>query len=155
MHEITHYPNGQVNEEQWTVARKLHREDGPAVLKWNSDGSLRREEWHQNGELHREGDPAVTVWAGGKVFQRHWCLHGRDHRDDGPSFRVFNPDGSLHSEFWSSDGRDITDKVEKWARTEASKPADQWEEWTDDDWRGYKLKFGRLRRRKTKRKGSR
>lgn len=62
--------------KEWISGGKLHREDGPAVLR--PDGS---KEWRRNGLLHREDGPALEP-ADGK---NEWYLNGLLHRDDGPA----------------------------------------------------------------------
>ena len=49
--------------------RQLHREDGPAVERWNGDKF-----WYINGELHREDGPAVECANGYKS----WWINGQN-----------------------------------------------------------------------------
>ena len=55
---------------------RLHREDGPAVEKF--DGT---KEWYRNGEVHRENGPAIELKDGTKKWYRYNNLH----REDGPA----------------------------------------------------------------------
>ena len=53
-----------------------HREDGPAVEKYN--GAMA---WYVNGKLHREDGPAVEYNNEVKI----WYINGTRHREDGPA----------------------------------------------------------------------
>ena len=55
---------------------KLHREDGPALRRFDGKKS-----WYKEGKLHREGGPAVTNPDG----ETWWYRNGMVHRDDGPA----------------------------------------------------------------------
>lgn len=100
--------------KEWRLDGKLHRANGPAVIKadgtreWWRNGGRHREdgpaiewaygmkEWWQNGNLHREGGPAVEAddW-------KFWFRDHKRHREDGPA--VENADGS--KEWWIDDVR--------------------------------------------------
>lgn len=68
-------PNG---DEEWWYNKKLHREDGPAVIRNNGD-----KEWYRNGVHHREDGPASERANGD--FTYYW--NGKMHRLDGPAVR--------------------------------------------------------------------
>ena len=55
---------------------KLHREDGPAIIRPNND-----REWLISGKLHRTDGPAATRTNGTK----EWFQNGELHRTDGPA----------------------------------------------------------------------
>lgn len=59
--------------------RKLHREDGPAMIQNNS------EYWYYHGERHRDNGPAMIIHNYGCEY---W-VHGKKHREDGPA-EVYN-----------------------------------------------------------------
>ena len=66
----------------WYVNGKLHREDGPALV--NVDGHFHfgiEKKWLINGTLHREDGPAVEYANGAKA----WYINGKCHRLDGPA----------------------------------------------------------------------
>ena len=60
----------------------LHREDGPATIRYNQDGNIKYEAYWQNGLCHRDGAPAEIsynpdgttrhqeYWQGGKLQPR-------------------------------------------------------------------------------------
>ena len=69
--------------ETWRLNDKLHRGDGPALIR--PDGY---EAWYQYGQFHREGDrPAMTLPNG----EKRWYYDGELHRKSGPA--VVKPDG--------------------------------------------------------------
>ena len=83
--------------ERWLLNGKLHREDGPAVTRYNG-----ATEWYLNGKRHRDDGPAIQPANGSK----HWYCNGKRHREDGPAIE-FGPvlarkewyiDGKLHRE---------------------------------------------------------
>lgn len=56
--------------------RKLHRENGPAIILNNGT-----KVWVKNGEWHREGGPAVEYADGSTI----WMINDVKHRIDGPA----------------------------------------------------------------------
>ena len=56
----------------------LHREDGPAIIRFGSGAR----EWWKDGKLHREDGPAVERQDGGE----EWYINHKRHRDGGPAF---------------------------------------------------------------------
>jgi hypothetical protein len=99
------YING---DEEWWVEGRLHRLDGPAVIRKNLTQDKKRSfymfnsvdktpmgliEWRINGELHREDGPAFI-----SDFYRKWYFNGKLHREDGPAIEcLFN---STQNEYW-------------------------------------------------------
>ena len=50
----------QIENEEWVINRKLHREDGPinfAEIVYYDNGQIRKKKWYLNGELHQEDGP--------------------------------------------------------------------------------------------------
>ena len=95
--------------KEWYLNHKLHRTDGPAVVR--ADGT---KSWYLNGKLHRTDGPAV-VWADGT---KGWYLNGRPHRTDGPA--AVYPNGTKH---WYLNGKQFSEaeweqKVQKMKGTE-------------------------------------
>ena len=82
-------------DQRWYQNGKLHREDGPAVIR--TCGS---EYWYRRGQQHRDGGPAVK-YVDGDMF---WLQDGRLHRDDGPAVKYESGDESwwLHGKHLSS-----------------------------------------------------
>ena len=60
-----------------------HREDGPAFIRYNVDGSIHSEAWYINGVLHREDSPAIIEYYNdGSIFCELWYWCGMEHRHD-------------------------------------------------------------------------
>ena len=57
---------------EWRLDRKLHREEGPAVIY--ADGS---QFWYINDKCHREDGPAVIRANGGQ----EWFINGKYFRE--------------------------------------------------------------------------
>ena len=52
--------------QEWRVNGKLHRDDGPAVVRANGS-----QEWYRDGQRHREGGPAVIYADGSEEYWEH------------------------------------------------------------------------------------
>ena len=63
---------------EWRLEGKLHREDGPAVVR--QDGV---QQWWVNGERHREDGPAFIE----EHEMKQWWVQGLLHREDGPAIK--------------------------------------------------------------------
>ena len=90
-------------QQEWYLNDRRHRTDGPAVI--HADGT---QAWYENGQRHRTDGPAV-IHADGT---QRWYVNDQLHRTDGPA--IIYADGSQE---WWVDGKDITQKVEKWMET--------------------------------------
>jgi hypothetical protein len=66
---------------EWCREGKLHRDDGPAVVR--ADGT---KEWYRDGQRPSEDGPAVMQANG----TRMWYRDGKLHRDDGPAIEWAN-----------------------------------------------------------------
>ena len=60
---MTFYPRGGVEVEKYYRDTKLHREDGPALIRYNEDGTVSHEYYFIENEIHREDGPAVVRWG--------------------------------------------------------------------------------------------
>lgn len=93
--------DGTLVAQNWLKDGDLHREDGPASIRYRPDGTVEVEEWHQHGHLHREDGPAITRFRpDGTVEVEEWHQLGRFHRDIGPTRVTYRPDGSPELEEW-------------------------------------------------------
>lgn len=90
--------------QEWRLDRKLHREDGPAIVY--PDGSFK---WFLNGLLHREDGPAV-IHSGGSM---EWYQNGKLHNPSGPA--IIYPNGDT---FWCINGDELylNSKSPEWTR---------------------------------------
>ncbi|MGA7870264.1 MAG: hypothetical protein WCA22_05125 [Candidatus Binatus sp.] len=70
---IHHEPDGEYSTEHWFRDGQQHRDDGPAVVERQADGS-RFEEYCRNGKLHREDGPAEIEYGpdGFIGYQSYW-----------------------------------------------------------------------------------
>lgn len=75
-------------DRKWFVHGELHREDGPAIIKYNGT-----QEWWVNGITHRTDGPAI-VYSNG---DQEWHKEGKLHRINGPAVIYARP-GSDESE---------------------------------------------------------
>jgi hypothetical protein len=98
---ISYNTDGSIEWEFWYINGVLHREDGPAYIRYNKDGSIRYEEWYINGVLHRGDGPAhITYTVDGDIYHEEWCINGVLHREDAPAYIIYNDDSSIFLESW-------------------------------------------------------
>lgn len=72
--------SGTVEEEQWfDNQQRLHRDGGPALIRYSEAGVVEVEEWFESGVRHRSDGPAVIEYdpAGG-VRKEVWFLNGHE-----------------------------------------------------------------------------
>jgi hypothetical protein len=62
--------------KRWTVDGKLHRTDGPAIIRANGN-----EHWYCCNLLHRIDGPALVFTNGYEA----WWLHGKRHSEVAPA----------------------------------------------------------------------
>jgi hypothetical protein len=66
---MTEHSNGT---KHWLLNEKLHREDGPAIVRPNGTKA-----WYLNGKRHREDGPAIE-----SLYKRkEWWLNGKCYCD--------------------------------------------------------------------------
>ena len=93
-----------------------HREDGPAYICYNPNGSINSQSFSMNGQFHREDGPAnIQYDSYGNIYYEGFFQYGRCHRKDGPAEIRRNKVGSInYEEFWI-DGKFLEiDKVGFW-----------------------------------------
>lgn len=74
-----YYPDGDLHSEKWHLNNKLHREDGPAYIRYNPSGKIDYEEWHLNGKLHRTDGPSFIIYNHSeRISFQKWYLHGKE-----------------------------------------------------------------------------
>jgi hypothetical protein len=93
------YPNGT---QTWWLNGKIHREDGPAVIRPNGT-----QEWFINGKRHRKDGPAYIESNGIQV----WYINDNLHREDGPA--IIRQNGTKE---WYLNGKNITKEITNWAK---------------------------------------
>ena len=118
------------NVEEYYQDQKLHRENGPAVIVYNEDGSttekkwyihgeLRRilehsfdedsdswyDTWYKNGEIHRDDGPALTQKVEILSYKSNleaWYQNGKLHREDGPAEVSSDEDDELLQKWYQN-----------------------------------------------------
>lgn len=56
---VEYYNSGQIMNEQWWHMGQRHREDGPATIRYNSDGSIKCKSYYLYGKIIPQ-----QVWDG-------------------------------------------------------------------------------------------
>jgi len=75
----------------------LHREDGPAIIRYNEDGSIYYEFWYINGVRHREDGPTYIGYrADGSIAYEEWYWCGLQHRHDYTKAASICADGTCY-----------------------------------------------------------
>lgn len=116
--KIVQNPDNQVVvSEKWRMNRKLHRENGPAVIvRDERSGEVIEEYWYRNGKLHREGGPAVIDRSERNsvspdiAVTEMWFQDGELHRENGPAMTLWDWAGNLASQGFFLNGRNIRPK---------------------------------------------
>jgi hypothetical protein len=95
-----------INEDiKWIFNKKLHRKEGPALIKYYSDGSIQSESYYINGEYHRENKPAyIKYHYDGSLKYELYYLKGKQHRDNYPSFIQYYNNGFVRKEYYCLNG---------------------------------------------------
>ena len=100
--------DGRVAWERFYWNGRLHREDGPAKVEYNIDGTVMLDEmYYRHGLLHRDpkqgpawiersGDGSIMISAG-------YYLNGKPYRDpsEGPCYIARFDDGTIDQEVFS------------------------------------------------------
>ena len=78
----------------------MDRQDGPAWIWRNADGVATEEFYYRNGKVHREEGPAHVVRnPDGSTFEAYY-RNGGLHREDGPAIVRRKADGSAAQEYY-------------------------------------------------------
>lgn len=80
------------NEKQFYFNDKLHREDGPARIRYLNDDDEVDKYWYKHGELHRDKGPAIEY--SNETYL--WYKHGKLHREEGPAIIHDNGDEEFY-----------------------------------------------------------
>jgi hypothetical protein len=98
----------ELAEECYYWNGRRHRDNGPAELAFNSNGSVHRECYYRHGSLHRDPKqgPALIERnvSGTVVVVESYYVNGRSFRDpaDGPYHINRDEDGRIADELYSS-----------------------------------------------------
>lgn len=91
--------SGKIIDAYWYKDGKLHRDNGPAVDR-GDNGTEKI--WYRHGIRHRDGDlPAyIADTETGRVFIEGYYKDGKKHRENGPAYIVYSPDGTANTKQW-------------------------------------------------------
>jgi len=109
---------GMLIVEGWCQNGCYHRNNGPAYQQWNDAGELIDEGWWQNEYPHRNDGPAIQKWnSAGKLIWEKWYQKGNIHRDDGPAYQRWNSAGELiWEDWWQNNRKSTAEEIEKLMR---------------------------------------
>lgn len=97
---------GRVIEERWYRNGRLHREDGASLITYMLNGHVDSEHWYRNGERHRIGGPALVERECSKEMRREsWYYNGQLHREDGPALVIKDWEGKDEQIMWYIHGK--------------------------------------------------
>ena len=66
--------------------------------------------WYLDGKKHREDGPAwIVYYPNGQVQTEQWWLDGQGHREDGPAWIEYSKEGQVEIDTWYLDGQQYTD----------------------------------------------
>lgn len=104
-YRITYYDNDMTEIHYTDLDHKLHREDGPAKLKYHNT-TLMYECWYTHGKSNRDVGPARTKYhPNGKIASVEFIHDSVVYNDFGPSHIEYDIDGNITFEYWAtSDG---------------------------------------------------
>ena len=72
-----YYKDGTVSGKR-NRSKILHREDGPAIIRYRQDGSIVFEGYYIEGELHREDGPAdIDYYEDGSIKYEAYYIEGK------------------------------------------------------------------------------
>lgn len=73
-----YYSDESVSADEYRVDGHLHREDGPAMVHYERDGSIEAEFWFYQGKRHCSTGPAHTAYPCGTqgIIISYW-KHGK------------------------------------------------------------------------------
>jgi hypothetical protein len=76
---LEHYPNGVPRILAChDENNQLHNDRGPAIQHWREDGTRKSKEWAIHGKNHREDGPAYILYNGGLTSSRYF-LNGVEY----------------------------------------------------------------------------
>jgi antitoxin component YwqK of YwqJK toxin-antitoxin module len=99
------YADGNIEEDSYYQDDELHKEDGPAMIKYYSNGQVGIEKYFINGKLHRlDGPASILYYSNGNIESEYYCNNNLKHRIDGPAVINYGLDGNItYEEYWVND----------------------------------------------------
>lgn len=87
---------------------KVHREDGPAYIKYYLNGIIANQTWFIDNRRHSIDDKFTSAWyhPNGMISDVSWYIDDKRQREnDKPTYISWNDDGRLVKKIWFIDGR--------------------------------------------------
>ncbi len=84
------------------TCKVIHRNDGPAVISYDINGSIIEEKWYHRGILHNTKGPAIIGYNVHQLTHIHYYMNGYPHNMRGPARTYFDCNGKerCHS-YWN------------------------------------------------------
>lgn len=99
---------GKLKVERYLVKGELHREDGPALRRFDNLG-LFSESYFLCGYLHREDGPARIEYSDNQTVDREiWMFYDNKHRAIEPADILYDEDGCIVEKHYYNHGVKIT-----------------------------------------------
>lgn len=102
--KLYYLADANIPSDTWHPNRKLHRTDGPATIRYKTDGTKESEYYYTNGNLHRTDGPAIVWYVDGIVSCVKYCVNGQLHKTDGPAVLGFDEYGRVSKEEYRVNG---------------------------------------------------
>jgi hypothetical protein len=108
--------DGYLHKQWRNKLGEHHREDGPAHICYNPNGSINSQSFYINGHFHREDGPANILYDSyGNICYEGFFRYGRHHSEMGAAQIWYNRDGSINEEFFCFKGEHLgKDNVGFW-----------------------------------------
>lgn len=91
----------KIEAKMWfDLEGKLHRDDEPALIKFDRHGKITEELWYQHGILSSTVRPSHIICRPDRIEK--WYLNGKIHRDNGPAVIIGN--GDFIKKLWYTNG---------------------------------------------------
>ena len=76
----SYHDNGIIySETYYNENNEYHREDGPAIIKYDSNGKLGSKEYWEHGKRHRKNGPAIELYNNEEeLLYFEFFINGKD-----------------------------------------------------------------------------
>lgn len=116
--EVKHPVTNLLVMKIFTLNGKVHRDDGPAMIHYDTEGKVWAQEWYCNGMAHREDGPAklylkhpqpqgkMAIEANGERIAEWYRIHPETGKQDYYSSGVLNHETFM--EHWHKEDKSQT-----------------------------------------------
>lgn len=99
--EYTENNNIKVSEE-YIKKGLYHREDGPAIIKYDVKGRVLKKFWYRNGLRHNLKGPAqISYYKNGNMKFKSYWVRGIHSRRNGPAYVMYRKQGKVVAKLWA------------------------------------------------------